>query len=92
MSVCDGSWSELATFSSMTQSIISSIEGLLEYIYSQLPLYRSRRDRYFSFNMTEFCYKGSNISAMKALGERTHLDINGHFFMIEFDTEAVHCI
>ena len=31
--------------------------------------------RFFSFDMTEFCYKGSNISAMKALGERTHFDI-----------------
>ena len=43
-------------------------------MYSQLPLYRSRRDLNFSFDMTEFYYKGSNISAIKALGERIHFD------------------
>ena len=42
--------------------------------------------------MTEFCYKGSNISAMKALGERTHFDKRGHFVIIEFDIEGVYCI
>ena len=41
--------------------------------------------------MTEFCYKGSNISAMKALGERTHFDISGHFVITEFDIEGVYC-
>ena len=53
--------------------------------YSQLPLFRSRRDLYFSFDMTEFCYKGSNISVMKALGERTH------FVITELDIEGVYC-
>ena len=61
-------------------------------LYSQLPLYRSRWDLYFSFDMTEFSYKGSNISAMKALGERIHLDISGHFVITEFDIEGVYCI
>ena len=60
-------------------------------LYSQL-LYRNRRDLYFSFDMTEFSYKGSNISAMKALGERTHFNIIGHFVITEFDIEGVYCI
>ena len=42
--------------------------------------------------MTEFCYNGSNISAMKALGERTQFDIRGHSVITEFDREGVCCI
>ena len=37
--------------------------------YSQLPFYRSRRDQYYSFNITEFRYKGSNITVLRVLGE-----------------------
>ena len=39
----------------------------------------------FSFEITEFCYKGSNICAIQALGEKTHFDISGHFVITEFD-------
>ena len=39
--------------------------------------------------MTEFCYNGSNINAMKGLGEMTHFDISGHFAITKFDIEGV---
>ena len=39
----------------------------------------------FSFEITEFYYKGSNICALQALGEKTHFDISGHFVLSEFD-------
>ena len=55
--------------------------------YSQLPLYRSRRYLYYSIDMTELCYNGSNISALKAPEERTHFDISGHSVITEFDIE-----
>ena len=42
--------------------------------------------------MTEFCYNGSNISAMKGLGERTQFDISGHSGITEFDIEGVYGI
>ena len=29
---------------------------------------------------------------MKALGERTHFDISGHFVITELDIEGVYCI
>ena len=39
----------------------------------------------FFFEITEFCYKGSNICAIQALGEKTHFDISDHFVITEFD-------
>ena len=39
----------------------------------------------FSFEITEFCYKGSNICAFHALGGKIHFDISGHFVITEFD-------
>ena len=36
----------------------------------------------FSFEITEFCYKGSNICA---IGEKIYFDISGHFVITEFD-------
>ena len=58
--------------------------------YSQLPPYR--KDLYYSSDKTEFCYNGSNISAMKALRERTQFDVRGHSVITEFDIEGVCCI
>ena len=36
--------------------------------YNQLPLYRSRRDLYYLFDITEFRYKGSYINGLEVLG------------------------
>ena len=59
--------------------------------YSQLPLYRSRRDRYYLFDITEFCYKGSNIDVLKVIRVNIHFDISGHFVATEFDISGVDC-
>ena len=61
-------------------------------LYSQLPLYRSRRDLYYLFDITEFRYKGSYISGLEVLRENIHFDISGHFVISEFDIEGVDCI
>ena len=37
-------------------------------ICNQLPLYRIRRDLYYLLDITDFRYKESDISVMKALG------------------------
>ena len=43
------------SFSDIMLAIVYS-----ENSYSQLPLYRSRRDWYYSFDITEIRYKGTN--------------------------------
>ena len=53
-------------------------------IQSTLSLLKSK-EFVFSFEITEFCYKGSNICVIQALGENTHFDISGHFVITEFD-------
>ena len=58
---------------------------------SQLPLYRSRRDPHYSFDITEFRYKGSYINGLEVLGENIHFDISGYFVISEFDIEEVDC-
>ena len=55
--------------------------------YSQLSLYRSRRDLYYLFDITEFRYKGSYINGLEVLGENIHFDISGYFVISEFDIE-----
>ena len=61
------------------------------YSYSQLSLYRSRRDLYYLFGITEFRYKGSYISGLEVLRENIRFDISGHFVISEFDIEGVDC-
>ena len=51
----------------------SALGPLLFNIYSQLPLYRSRREQYYLFDITEFRYKGSYINGLEVLGERGFL-------------------
>ena len=63
----------------------------VEYIYSQLPLYRSRRDLHYLFDITEFRYKGSDINSLEFIGENIHFDISGYFVISEFDIEGVDC-
>ena len=52
-------------------------ELLIRVIYSQLPIYRSQRDPYYPFDITEFRYKWSDINGLEVLGERTHFEIAG---------------
>ena len=61
------------------------------YMYSQLPLYRSPRDLYNSFELTEFRYKGSYINCLEVLGENILFDISEYFVISEFDIEGVDC-
>ena len=51
--------------------------------YSQLPLYRSRRDLYYLFDITEFRYKRSYINGLEVLEENIHFDISGYFVISE---------
>ena len=46
-----------------------------KYIQSTPSLSQSK-GLVFSFEITEFCYKGSNICAIQALGEKIHFDIS----------------
>ena len=62
---------------------------IIYWIYSQLPLYRSRRDLYYLFDITEFREKWSYIIGLKVLGENIHFDISGYFVISEFDIEGV---
>ena len=55
-------------------------------IYSQLPLYRSSRDLYYLFDITEFRYKGCYINVLEVLGGNIHFDISEYF-----DMEGVDC-
>ena len=43
----------------------------------------------YSFDLTEFRYKGSNVSAMKDVGENIHFEISSHFVITEFDITGV---
>ena len=56
--------------------------------YSQLTLYRSRRDL---FEMTEFRYKGCCINGVEVLRENIHFDISECFVIFEFDMEGINC-
>ena len=51
--------------------------------YSQLPLYRSERDLYYLFDITEFRYKGSYTNGLEVLGENINFDISGYFVISE---------
>ena len=59
--------------------------------YSQLPLYRSRRDLYYLFDISEFRYKDQYINGLEFLGENIQFDISGYFVISEFDIEGVDC-
>ena len=61
------------------------------FIYSQLPLYRSRRDLYYLFDIPEFRYKGSYTNGLEVLGENIDFDISGYFVISKFDIEGVDC-
>ena len=60
-------------------------------IYSELPLYRSSRDLYYLFDITELRYKGCYINVLEVLGENIHFDISEYFVIPEFDIEGVDC-
>ena len=60
--------------------------------YIQLPLYRSRRDLYYLFDITEFRYKGSYINGLEVLGENISFDISGYYVISELVIEGVDCI
>ena len=59
--------------------------------YNQLPLYRSQKDLYYLFDITEFRYKGSYINGLEVLEENIHFDISGYFAISKFDKEGVDC-
>ena len=54
-------------------------------ILQSAPCLSKYKGPVFSFEITEFCYKGSNICAIQALGKKTHFNISGHFVIAEFD-------
>ena len=56
------------------------------------PLFRSRRNLYYLFDITEFRYKESYFNGLEVLGENIHFDISGYFVISEFDIEGVNCI
>lgn len=39
----------------------------------------------FSFEITEFYYKGSSICAIHVLEEKTDFELSGHFVITKFD-------
>ena len=63
------------------------------YIYyvQSTPVISKSKGPYYSFDMTEFRYKGSNINVLKALGENIHFGISCHFVITEFDITGVDC-
>ena len=65
--------------------------NFLKIHYSKLPLYRSRRDLYYLFDITQFRYKGSYINGLEVLGGNIHFDISSHFVISDFDIEGVDC-
>ena len=65
---------------------------IYDMIYSQLPLYRSRRDLYYLFGITEFRYTGSYINGFEVLGENIHFDMSGYFVISEVDIEGIDCM
>ena len=69
-----------------------NINSLSTYVskrfrHGQLPLYRSRRDLYYLFDITKFRYGGSYINGLEVLGENIHLDVSGYFVISEFDIQ-----
>ena len=53
-------------------------------LYRQLPLFRSRKDLYYLFDITESRYKGSYLNYL-VLGENIHFDIGGYFIISNSD-------
>ena len=77
---------------SLYNTIIFSVlrQSVLTYVHmgrriQSTPSLSKSKGLVFSFEITQFCYKGSNICAIQALGENIHFDISGHFVICEFD-------
>ena len=65
-----------------TQTCVITVDNIFS---KKKNLDQSVKGPVFSFEITEFCYKGSNICVTQALGVKTHFDISGHFVITEFD-------
>ena len=60
-------------------------------MYTVNSLYRSRRDLYYLFDITEFRYLGSYINGLEVLRENIDFDISG-YFVIELEGVDCTCI
>ena len=75
-----------------TAFIRGKVVSKILFSYSQLSLYRSRRDLYYLFDITEFRYEESDINGLEVIGGNINLDISGYFVISEFYIEGVDCI